>query len=86
MPLRGMPRSTITAYNPGNYNYNVCTNLTSLLYLNPNQFFAFQNFLRNPVFHASNLRPAEDGTVSVTFDSSKYSSCLILAVDDKSST
>jgi len=68
------------------YNYNQTTSLASLLYLNPNQYFSFQNFLWNAVFHASNLRPAEDGTVSVTFDSSKYSTCLILAVDDKSST
>ena len=73
-------------YGGGSYNYNSNISLTALLYLNPNQYFSFQNFLRNAVFHASNLRPAEDGTVNVTFDSSKYSTCLILAVDDKSST
>lgn len=32
------------------------------------------------------MKPDQEGNVEVTFDSSKYSSCMILALDEKSST
>jgi len=41
-----MSRTTANYARGGaSYNYNQTTSLASLLYLNPNQYFSFQNFL-----------------------------------------
>ena len=54
--------------------------------MNNNNFLSFQNFLAHPVFQAENLKPDTDGVVTVEFDSKLFSTGLIIALDEKSST
>jgi hypothetical protein len=45
-------------------------------------FKSFQNFLSNSACVMSNLEPDKNGHVECTFDANKYSTILILALDD----
>ncbi len=67
-------------------NYGESTNLARLMTMNSNNYLSFQNFLRHSVFQAENLHPDADGIVKVTFDSHRYATGIIVALDEKSST
>jgi hypothetical protein len=49
-------------------------------------FKSFQNFLSNSASLVSNLTPDENGRVECTFDAHKYSTIVVLAMDDNSVT
>ena len=70
----------------GGSSSNTLASLSSIIYLNQNLYFSFQNFLRYSVHQHVNIHPDEDGLVKVTFDTTLYSSALIIALDEKSST
>lgn len=53
------------------------------LYVAPTQYKSFLNFLQNPAFIAENLHPDADGNIEIEFEAEKYSSVLILAVDEQ---
>ena len=50
----------------------------------PSMFKSFQNFLNNSACVLSNLVPDEKGAIKCSFDASKYSSVIILVIDEKS--
>ena len=50
----------------------------------PSMFKSFQNFLNNSACVLSNLVPDEKGAIKCSFDASKYSSAIILVIDEKS--
>lgn len=69
-----------------NFNYNQIKSLGEKLVQNENLYKSFQNFLRYSAYMSINLHPDEEGYCEVTIDTTLYSTGLIVAVDDKSST
>jgi hypothetical protein len=66
---------------------NSCLGLRSnTTYLAQTQYKSFMNFLQNPAFIGSNLHPDAEGNIEVEFEADKYSTILILAMDDQTFT
>lgn len=60
--------------------------LSQMMSLNSNTFLSFQNFLRHSAQTELNIHPDANGVCEATIDTAKYSTALIIALDEKSST
>ena len=85
---RFMPQSVMMqniapmAYSNSNINVNYSNSYGGNYGCPTGSFKSFQNFLNNSSWIISNLTPNEKGHITCSFDASKYSTVLILVIDE----